>query len=218
MAVRPVVRDLVRTARTRGVGTAVRETVPQVVYSRELDLVIAKPLDAEELGAGAPAARGLVIDPLDRRHEPDLRRLWRDEHPDDASRTPPVLANFDKGYRGFLIRREQEAIGYFWWVDGRTAARHPDPATFHIDLRDDDVYGFSYFIARDHRGGGVAMDGLRAIEAELARLGYRRMWGFVDFANTPARWLYSVDGWSVSHTVRRERVLALHRNVVVDGA
>jgi hypothetical protein len=62
------------------------------------------------------------------------------------------------------------------------------------------------------------MDALKEVEAELAQLGYRRLWGTVDVANTPARWVYSVNGWRVSHTVRRIRVLGIQRGAVVARA
>ena len=53
------------------------------------------------------------------------------------------------------------------------------------------MYGYDLFIAPDHRGHGTPDEFLAAVEAELVRLGYHRMFGFVDSANRPARWLYA---------------------------
>ena len=217
-AVRRVSRDLVANVRRVGVRAAVDATLRDL-YCRELDLVLVKDLDGEHPGDGdgAPPRGALQIERIGPEHARELSRLWTEEHPLRTGE-PGVLDNVDRGYDGFLIRRDGEAIGYFWWVAGPAAAAHPDARIFRIDLRDGDVYGFSNLIARDRRGGGVAIDALKAVEAELAQLGYRRLWGFVDFANTPARWLYAVSGWQLSHTVRRIRVLGIHRGVVVARA
>jgi GNAT superfamily N-acetyltransferase len=126
-----------------------------------------------------------------------------------------IRENLRHDYQGFLVRRGDDFIGYFWWVDRRSNPTHPHFAQFHIDLLDDEVYGFQYFIVSAERGGGVATDALRAIEAALARLGYNRVWGYVEAANMPARWLYTISGWSVAYTVKTVRLLRVEKQSVV---
>jgi RimJ/RimL family protein N-acetyltransferase len=129
-----------------------------------------------------------------------------------------MLDHVRSGYQGFVLRRDEEIIGHFWWIDRRIAPHHPHLAEYHIPLVDDDVYCFEYFIAPRHRGGGVATDALQAMEAHLREQGYRRVWGTVDADNTPARWLYLSNGWTVAHTVTTTRLLGRRRATVEEGA
>jgi GNAT superfamily N-acetyltransferase len=86
---------------------------------------------------------------------------------------------------------------------------------FGLGLGEDDVYGFDLFIAPEHRGRGIPADFLAAVEAELARLGHRRMYGTVDRDNVPARWLYATRGYeNVMHCRTRT---VLHRFLLIDG-
>ena len=56
---------------------------------------------------------------------------------------------------------------------------------------------------------------LANVESELARLGHRHMYGFVDSDNMPARWLYQTRGYEVVHRCRTRTVLK--RLMLVDG-
>jgi GNAT superfamily N-acetyltransferase len=114
-----------------------------------------------------------------------------------------VLQNVGSGYRGFVVSLDEEVIGYFWWIDQRIAPQHPHLGRYEIDLGSDEAYGFQYFIAPGHRGKGLANDVLASIEAELQALGYKRVWGYVESANLPARWLYSISGWETVRVMGR---------------
>ena len=55
------------------------------------------------------------------------------------------------------------------------------------------------------------------VEGELARLGYHRMYGFVDSANRPARWLYVTHGYEDVLRGRTRTVLRRLRRVEGGG-
>ena len=71
------------------------------------------------------------------------------------------------------------------------------------------------FIAPEHRGRGTPAEFLAGVESELARLGYRRMFGFVDSDNRPARWLYTTAGHEDVLRCRTRTILG--RLMFVDG-
>ena len=64
--------------------------------------------------------------------------------------------------------------------------------------------------------GGVGKTNVTVnVALSLARLGYRRMFGFVDAANRPARWLYATSGYE---DVLRSRTRTVARRLIhVDG-
>ena len=90
-----------------------------------------------------------------------------------------------------------ELVGYYWWVDRRI-----DPATATSTATGSgsswrrDVYGFDFFLLEEHRGGGNSVEFLHKVEKRLRDRGYGTLWGYVVAGNKPARWLYSMRGYS----------------------
>jgi GNAT superfamily N-acetyltransferase len=221
-SLRALLADLVCIVRRRGLGTALsqlaadaRRRAQDFVRSEETDDILVKAMRADAAPEGTGEFR---LERVARRHAGELRNLSLEAEPCNARRSRYALDCLEAGYEGFLIRQGDAIAGHFWWIDRHHDQGHPDLANYHIELADGDVYGFGYRLAQQARGGGVSSQLLLAVEAELARAGYERMWGFVDVANTAARWTYVLGGWTVAHTVKRERVWGVSRDTVVAPA
>jgi GNAT superfamily N-acetyltransferase len=221
-SLRALLADLVCIVRRRGLGPTLgqlagdaRTRARGFVRSEETDDILVKEMRADAAPEGTGEFR---LERVARRHAPELRGLSLESEPCNARRSRYALDCLEAGYAGFLIRQGDTIVGHFWWIDRHHDQGHPDLATYHIELGDGDVYGFGYRLAQQVRGGGVSSQLLLAVEAELARAGYERMWGFVDTANTAARWTYVLGGWTVAHTIKRERRLGVSRDTVLAPA
>jgi GNAT superfamily N-acetyltransferase len=111
--------------------------------------------------------------------------------------TPRFAADLADGYRGFIAYRDDEAVAYYWWIDPENAAAHRDLKWLgdSIALEPGDVYGSDFFVAEKWRDGRTATEMLSFVESSLSKLGHRRIWGYVETDNRPARWLYSMCGY-----------------------
>jgi GNAT superfamily N-acetyltransferase len=162
------------------------------VYAKHTELVLVKRLDG---GLTAPYRHNeLRIAPVTPGHAPLLKRFNATHR---TKRKVVASARYlECGYRGFLAFLDEELIGYWWWVSNETdrTITHPCVERFDLRLKDDEVFAFDYFIAPDYRAQGTAVKFLSLIYAELAALGYRGVWGSVDAANAPARWVYMALG------------------------
>jgi GNAT superfamily N-acetyltransferase len=146
---------------------------------------------------------GLRVEDLEARHLPELSEVNRRRGAPHADRY--FEASVRKGFKGFVAYEGEEMVGYYWFVEGDADPPHPDIWLLGagLELEPGDVYGSSLFLLEEHRGGGAAGDFLHRIETALRDRGYRRIWGYVEAANRPARWLYSTRGyrpmWKVVH-------------------
>ena len=78
------------------------------------------------------------------------------------------------------------------------------------------MYGYDLFIAPDHRGHGHAgRVPRRPSRQSWCGSGYHRMFGFVDSANRPARWLYACHGYE--DVLRGRTRTVLRRLMRVEG-
>ena len=191
--------------------------VADKVYARSTDRLLVKDLDG--VGAYAPPQAAAVrVERIRQHHAEELVELRLRPESWNPVQAAKIREYLRKGYQGFLIRRDGRTAGHFWWIDTTIAPTHPDLAEFHVPLGEGDVYGFDYYIAPDERGAGLATDALRMMLAELARLGYRRLWGTAGLANPAALWTYVADGFTTAHTVTTVRLLGRRSSTVVDGA
>lgn len=107
-------------------------------------------------------------------------------------------------YIGFGVRLNGRAIGYIWCVPNskcNSNLRHPHLNRYRIELNEDDVYLFDFYIVEEHRGSGNAITCLKTVEHHLQLMGVTRHWGMVEAANQPARWLYVMNGHKVVHKI-----------------
>jgi GNAT superfamily N-acetyltransferase len=160
--------------------------------SRVEKLVLVKTLDD---ALGRPFSDELRIQPLARDHFDALADLNRGRCLTRKDRR--FADRLAKGYRGFVICSDGELAGYLWWIDKRIDTAHPEVVRLGIELDDQDVYTFDYYLAERHRGRGNALAAFHQIECALKDLGYRRIWGYVLSDNRPARWIYNVRGYQV---------------------
>jgi GNAT superfamily N-acetyltransferase len=188
----------------------------EAVYAKEEDI-----LQLKTLTGMTPPTRGRALR-IERAHQGHLAQVAEFNRRNCCCRqTERVAARMAHGASAFLGLLGDELIGYIWWLDARGVAAEPRFARYDIALEERDVYGFDLFIAPEYRGDGTAVWFLGAVEAELNRLGYARMWGYVVAANRPARWLFAIAGHTpvrrykgdvfLSHLVRHDGSLYLAR-------
>jgi GNAT superfamily N-acetyltransferase len=189
----------------------IRDMVRSRLYFTNDQLVVKK-----ELGGSEPAAvrTALRVETADMSHLPVLAAFNRRHC--NTRRTHGFQTSLAAGERAMLAFVGDELIGYFWWLDAERAADGFYLNRFGITLTDEEVYGYEFVVAPEHRAGGTAAAFLATAESELARLGYRRIYGCVESWNLPARWLYSIQGYEV---VRRSRTrTVLGRLILVEGS
>lgn len=207
---RAVLLTLRRYLREHGVretARAIKRRLLRLFYFEQRLIVIVK-----DLSAIAESWQGsLRLEDLDARHLPALSELNRKRD------RPEVDRRFAKyvrqGFQGFVAYKDEQLVGYYWWVDRDVPNLFPDlrKLGLGIELGKGDVYGSDFFLLEEHRGGGIAADFLFKVESSLRDRGFDELWGFVTSSNRPARWLYSTRGYVPMWTVRQRRVLMLGR-------
>jgi ribosomal protein S18 acetylase RimI-like enzyme len=188
MRLRLLARDVVCLARTGGLGR-----LGEVVGNAEL-LVIVKRLD--DIAPITVESR-LSVEELDASALPALDRFNRRRCASRA--TARFASDLAAGRCGFVARARDEIAGYYWWADAGTG--HPHLGALGIELGPRDVYGFDFFLAEEHRGGGRASEVLHGVETRLAARGFESVWGYVRADNRPARWLYRMRGYEETRGV-----------------
>jgi GNAT superfamily N-acetyltransferase len=172
-------------------------------------IVVRKELTAAEPGA----ASTIRIEQAEPDHLPLLAQFNRRQC--NTRRTLRFETGLAEGKRALLGFRDGELIGYMWWHDSTQSGDDFYLSRFGFELHDGEMYGYDLFIAPEHRGHGTPVEFLAGVEAELVRLGYRRMYGFVDGSNVPARWLYATSGYE--DVLRCKTRTILRRLMRIDG-
>jgi len=200
---------LLREQGPRAVLAEIMAIVREQLYLKTDQVVVRK-----ELTSSAPATpRTIRIEAAEARHIPVLAEFNRRQC--NVRRTRRFTTGLAEGKRALLGFRDESLIGYFWWHDATQSGDDFYLARFGLGLADGEMYGYDLFIAPEHRGSGTPAEFLAGVEAELARLGYRRMFGFVDSDNRPARWLYGTSGYE--DVLRGRTRTILGRLLLVDG-
>lgn len=213
----PPIEKLRRAVREEGVRAAAARVLRrlwQVVHERERLIVLVKDLD--DVVTAQPADE-LRVEAIARRHLPALSELNRERLLPSADAR--FAEDIDAGYCGLVAFRDDRLIGFYWWVDGEAA---PPPSRksvgaaidvldLGIDLGPGDVYGADLYVAESARGRGIAQGFLDVVEATLRERGYRRVWGYVQESNRPARWTYSLRRYRPTWRVIRTRTLMRRR-------
>jgi len=156
------------------------------------------------------APETLVLRPL-RPEDRAAIEAFHHRHDVDSDQRGRVTRYLARGYDGFLAFAHDELIGYLFWSDGgsRPAGRHPFVDLYGLDLGEDGVYAFDFYIAPLHRGGGRAIEFFDRAQRALFSLGYRRACGFVDADKRAARWTYSSLGYKPIRTVVKRQVWSI---------
>jgi GNAT superfamily N-acetyltransferase len=205
------VRRLHRYLETHGLRqtlSAIGRLLRGRIYADARLIVIVKELDSivEPWHAG-----DLRFADLNAERMPDLAGLNRRRGRPDVQQL--FVRYFDHGFHAFLAYRGEELVGYYWWIDRDVPAAHTDlhKLGLDIELSEDDAYGSHFFLLEEHRGGGLAADFLFYVESSLRERGFSRIWGYVDSANRPARWVYSTRGYKPMWIVRLRRIVLIER-------
>ncbi len=188
---------------------AVARRLWSAIYERESLIVLVVELDSI---VEPRRDEGLRLEDLGSQHLPALAELNRRRGQTDADRR--FARYVQQGFRGFVAYREDELLGYYWWVDRDVPTLFPDLSELGlgIELAAGEVYGSDFYVLDEHRGGGLAADFLFKVERTLRDHGYERIWGYVVSSNRPARWIYSTRGYVPMWTVLRTRFLTVRRN------
>jgi GNAT superfamily N-acetyltransferase len=185
------------------------EIVRSQLYLATDEVIVRKQFAAEP-----PTTTGAIrLEDAQAHHLPLLAEF--NQRQCNTARTHRFATGLAEGRRALLGFRDDDLIGYFWWHDARQAAEGFYLSRFGVRLADDEMYGYDLFVAPEHRGSGTPIEFLAAIEAELVRLGYRAMYGFVDARNVAGRWLWASSGYGDVMRGRTRRVL--RRLMLVEG-
>jgi len=190
----PAVYALRRRFREDGPRGAVRHVVARAhaqLAEQNRHFVVVK--DLREIVE--PRRHGaLVLEPIERRHLPALSLLNRERH--DLTGDERFAGDLDAGYSGFVARRGEELVGFYWCTDAAMPPhRELGSVALGVELGPGDVYGTDFYVAERHRAGGTANDFLYQLETALRERGHQRLWGTVEDRNRLARWTYSARGY-----------------------
>ena len=148
----------------------------------------------------------VLVEPIERRHLPMLCALNRERH--DLTGDVRFSGDLNSGYGGFVARKDDELIGFYWWADaGMPRHRELSTVALGVELGAGDVYGTDFYVGADHRTGGTANDFLYQIETALRERGFERLWGTVEVGNRSARWTYAARGYRERWAVVGRRAL-----------
>jgi len=211
-AVPPRPRRLWRYLRAHGprrTSAEVARRARDLFYKRDRWIVLLKDLGTIK---DAPSAE-LRVEDLGASSLQDLSALNRRRARQGVDRR--FTHYVEEGFHGFVGYRDDEAVGYYWWVDAGSGARFPDlrDRGLGIELAEKDAYGSDFYVLEEHRGDGIAAAFLTHIETALRDRGYRRLWGYVVSENRPARWVYSTRGYEPMWIITRRRVGLLRRTI-----
>jgi len=182
-------REILRKLRKR-----IYDRGEYTVLEKDLTLDTARPVPATDRRIEAREASPAEI--------PTLSAVVDDKG--DARRREASYVS--QGYRCVVCFADGEVVARCWWTDAATAgsgvaSRDLQVSFLDVKLEDGDAWGFRNEVAPSVRGNGISTLALTAIEQALARAGYRRLYGYVDSWNIPARWLYEIRGWKPVRTV-----------------
>jgi GNAT superfamily N-acetyltransferase len=175
-----------------------------IVFLKDLNTIVEPQIEGD-----------LRLEDLEARHLPGISQLNRKRGMPGADRYFEFC--LAEGIRGFVAIRGEEIVGYYHWVDREAPTVHPDLWEMGrgFRLEPQDVYGSGLFLLEEQRGRGTASDFLFKVETSLKERGYLRLWGYVDSANRPARWLYSNRGYEPMWSVLSRRLMILRWRKVV---
>lgn len=199
-----------RNLRERGVKGSLERIVTRIRegYTEEELIILVK--DLEEIPALRKSS-GLRIAELGPRDLDQMYELNRRRADPDPGADRYFETSIGYGFHAFGAFLGEELVGYYWWVDRANPMPHPDLWRLgrSFELGPEDVYGSSLFLLEHARGGGRSGEFLFHVETSLRERGYRRLWGYVEKDNQPARWLYATRGYRPTWVMKNRRLVFL---------
>ncbi|HEX5467810.1 MAG TPA: hypothetical protein VFW80_02040 [Gaiellaceae bacterium] len=195
---RGVVRRVQGLLREQGLRAGGRQILAKAagrIYSHEEYIVLEKHLAADP--PGAENAQGLEVREGSEDEIVEFTRAITRNNPVGERKARARLA---LGYRCILGFFDGRPVSQFWLIDAETLARADGGGDlqvtfFGLPLSPGDAWCFKFELEESTRGGGRATEILRQMEAMLLQSGRRRLLGYVDTDNLPARWVYGISGW-----------------------
>jgi GNAT superfamily N-acetyltransferase len=105
---------------------------------------------------------------------------------------------FKKGYKSFIIIKDDQIIGDIWYVTRASAKHnqiHPHLKWFEIDLNNDEVYMFDMFVTPDKRGKDLTTYFLNSVLHKLNSRGFTKSYGYFVADYVPALWVHRLLGY-----------------------
>jgi GNAT superfamily N-acetyltransferase len=194
--------DLVATQGLRRGGGEILRKLRKRIYDRGEYTVLLKDLTPEAAGPVPATDRQFEAREAGADEIATLSAVVDDKG--DARRREALYVS--QGYRCVVCFADGEVVARCWWTDAGTAgsgvaSRDRQVSFLDVKLEDGDAWCFRNEVAPSMRGSGTSTLALSAIEQAMSRAGYRRMFGYVDSWNIPARWLYELRGFKPVRTV-----------------
>ena len=155
------------------------------------ELALVELVHALDEPVAPPRAATMPVEPIDASSLPALHELNRRRCA--TRKTRRFASDLAAGCAGWVAFRGGEAVGYYWFADHRAARGHRDLRRIpgSVAPGPGEVYGYDLFLLDEARGGNAAGELLAHVESRLRERGVRRIWGYVEADNRPARWLYA---------------------------
>jgi hypothetical protein len=182
------------TATIKKLGFSSIKILSSFVYSNWVELVLYKDITCMR---NIEAQSGWWLTKLNVKNQQEFTTFLKIYNPD---KSPRIIENYIKnGYQAFLGYLDGNLIGYMWWHDNsvKSESQHPILKRYEIELKNNEVYMFDYFIPPVYRGQGNASIFLMKIYLNLKNMGFDGVWGGVKGQNLAARFIYQLHGWKV---------------------
>lgn len=120
------------------------------------------------------------------------------------SRGLQVKKNLRKGYRSFVIIKQDKIIGDIWFTRANATNRRPhkDLEVLGIDLGPQDAYAFDLYVSKQERGKDLTTSFMTNALRELRSQGVSRVYGYYRVKNIPALWIHRLIGYKEMPKVR----------------
>jgi len=130
------------------------------------------------------------------------------------SRYLKTINNLSKGYRSFVITKDNDVIGDLWVTNteiSKTPAAHPDLEWLKLDLGEEDVYGWDMYVRKNEESGSAAIFLMSHTLHCLRERGFKRVCGFVFVDNSAASFFYKLFRFKELRRLKADRVLFFRR-------
>ncbi len=124
----------------------------------------------------------------------------------------------ERGYQSILLADGERVVGDVWYAapgHSRVDGVHPHARWFGFDLADA-AYMFDMHIESDRRSRGLSTVFWGTTLHRMRDLGFARVYGYFDAANTPALWVHRLLGYQELPRFRVKRFGLVERSAPLD--
>jgi GNAT superfamily N-acetyltransferase len=198
----PVARDraarayeLLRTGGVRRGGWQILKKLAKRIYHRQDYIILEKRLD--QSSSSDHIARSGAHIAVREGSQAEVLAFTSAISDNSSPAAHRALTYLSQNYKCALGFEDGAPIAQWWWTDRRLSEKSRNDRDlqmtfFEIDLDEGDAWCFKNEVLPSHRGHGRATAFVSEIEHMLYLKGYRRMFGYVEADNIPARWLYEL--------------------------